>query len=159
MSAFPPTSGVDPAQALHNYLMVAEDYDADLVEEAVTLYVKGLMPGFDGRFAPTPPMLATGCRKAAENRQRAAYFAGLVRPALPPPDIEKTPEQRERAKAKVAEFLASLDAPDSDVETVKRRNAQFAKTNARFMPDMSDEAVKARLMKGTRYSVGDGEAA
>ena len=161
MSAFPPTSNADPAQALRNYLDVVEDWHADLVEEAVTLFIKGEIPGFDGRFAPTAPMLAGACRKAAENRQRAAYIASLSAPRLMAPEIEKTPEQRERARELVASFVANLEAENIDAAETQRRNEQWVKVNARFQPDMSDEAVKSRLMsnKGTNWSVGDEDAA
>ena len=145
---------------LHNYLLAVDDYAADDVEAAVTLYIKGAMPGFDGRFAPTAPMLATGCRKAVEDRSRVAYLAGMQMPRLPPPDIEKTDEQRQRARALMEQTVANLTA-GAAVETAEAEaasKARWEKVNARFQPDQSDEAIAARLLKRRPFDVGnDGE--
>jgi hypothetical protein len=48
--------------------------------------------------------------------------------------------------------VAGENAPD-EAET-QRHNAIWAKTNARFFPDMSDEAVHKRL----GFTVGDPDA-
>lgn len=159
LSAFPAVSG-EPALILHNYLMVAEDFDADIVEEAVTLYIKGAMPGFDGRFAPTAPMLATGCRKAVEDRSRVAYLAGLKMPRLPPPDLEKTPEQMARGRAMMEAAIDNLAAHDAlaSAEALDASKARWEKVNTMFHPDMSDDAIAERLLGRRPFDVGnDGE--
>ena len=158
LSAFPPVNG-DPALVLHNYLMAVEDWAADFVEDGVTLIVKGKLPGHDGRFVPTPPMVATACSIVAEQASRQRYLDRLSQPALPAPDIEKTPEQRTRAKAKVAEFVASV-SPDPDEATIAVRNARWAKVNAHFDPPQDDESLTDRLhlKRGTSYSVGAPES-
>lgn len=155
LSAFPATSQADPTLVLHNFLMAVEDWPADIVTDAVDSFIKGAVPGFDGRFAPTPPQLGTACRKAQEKVNRVAYLNRLARPALPPPDIEKTPEERERAKAKVAEFVASVSDDPADEATIAIRNARWAKVNARFAPPMDDHSVMERLLG---YSVGAPES-
>lgn len=158
LSAFPPVSG-EPALILHNYLTAVDDFEADLVEEAVTLYIKGGVPGFDGRFAPTPPMLAGGCRLATEKRARAAYLEGYRTPRLAPPDIVKTPEQRAKAKAQVEALIQTIGAVNlhETTEETKRRRESWEKTNAMFQPPMDDRSVMERLVK-PRYSVGAPES-
>jgi len=154
LSAFPPIPG-DPALVLHNYLMAVDDWAADFVEEAVTLYIKGNVPGFDGRFAPTAPMLATGCRLANERHARQRYLDGLSVPKLPSPTIEHTPEQRARAKAQVDAFVAAQDAVTLGAEETKAQNERWAKVNARFDPPQDDASIMERLMG---YSVGAPES-
>lgn len=155
LSAFPATSQADPTLVLHNFLMAVEDWPADIVTDAVDSFIKGGFPGFDGRFAPTPPQLGTACRQAQEKVNRTAYLNRMARPALPPPDIEKTPEQRLRAKAKIAEFVASVSPDPADEATIAIRNARWAKVNARFDPPQDDASVMERLMG---YSVGSPES-
>ena len=159
-SAFPPLSNVDPEEALRRYFEAIEDFPAYDLETAVTLFVKGRVPGFDGRFAPTPPMLATACRQAAEMRQREAYLESFNNPRLPPPDIEKTDERRHRARALMEQTVANLTAGTA-VETAEAEaasKARWEKVNARFQPDQSDEAIAERLLKRRPFDVGnDGE--
>jgi hypothetical protein len=145
----------DQALLLHNYLMAAEDWPADIVEDAVTLYIKGKVPGFDGRFAPTAPMLDTGCRLVTEQRARERYLDGLSAPRLPSPDIERTQEQRARAKAQVDAFVATQKAVELTAEETKQRAERWAKVNARFDPPQDDASVMQRLMG---YSVGAPES-
>ena len=159
LSAFPPING-DPALVLHNYLMAVEDWPADFVEDGVTLIVKGKLPGHDGRFAPTPPMVATACGIVAETVARQRYLDQISRPALPPPDIEKTPEQRERAKAKLAEFVASVSEDPTSEASIAIRNARWAKVNAYFDPPQDEDSLTERLhlKRGASYSVGSPES-
>lgn len=155
LSAFPAQAG-DGAELLRRYLEVAEDYHADDVETSVTLYLKGAVPGFDGRFAPTPPMLANGCRQAAEMRQREAYLKSFNAPRLAAPTVEKTAEQMERGRALMeaaVQRLTSMNESES-AEAIAASKARWEKVNARFAPDMSDEAINARLMK-PRWTVGN----
>lgn len=158
LSAFPAASTADPEQALRNFIEVAEDFDADLVEDAVTLFIKGQVPGFDGRFAPTAPMLAGACRLAAEHRARRKFLEGLAAPRLPSPTIEKTDEQRARARAQMQQAIDNLAAATAleTVEVAAANKARWDKTNERFHPDMSDEAVMDRLIhKRPAFTAGD----
>jgi hypothetical protein len=158
LSAFPATASADPEQALRNYIEAVEDYPADDVEAGVTMFIKGTFPGFDGRFAPTAPMLATACRRAMEerlDRQRDR------RPALPPPDKPPpTPEQRERAMALVRQFEAQVAANNltEDAAAARRKSELLQRTNARFMPDMDEDALAERLGLSRGFSVGSPES-
>lgn len=154
LAGFPPVSG-DPALVLHNYLMAAEDWTADQVEDGVTLILKGKLPGHDGRFAPTAPMFAAACRLAAETAARARYLEGIMAPRLPPPDIVHTPEERARAKAQVDAFIAAQAGSTDAVALDAARKAQWAKVNARFMPALDDQSIAERLLG---YTVGAPES-
>jgi hypothetical protein len=155
-SAFPPLSNVDAEETLRRYFEAIEDFHAYDLEAAVTMYIKGAVPGFDGRFAPTPPMLANGCRQAAEMRQREAYLASFNAPRLAAPTVEKTAEQMERGRALMeaaVQRLAAMNESES-AEAIAASKARWEKVNSRFHPDMSDEAIKERLMK-PRWTVGN----
>lgn len=160
MSAFPAQNAPDQAELLRRYLEVVEDWHADLVEEAVTLYITGAMPGFDGRFAPTPPMLAMGCRKAADNAARRKQLENLALPRLPSPTIEHDADSRQRVREKAqhaAEVIGAVNLV-RDYEAISYAKERWEKTNARFQPDMSDEAVMDRLVRKRGFDVGnDGE--
>lgn len=163
LSAFPTTGTADPALVLHNYLMAAEDFSADDVEAAVTMYIKGSVPGFDGRFAPTAPMLATACRKVIDERNKQAYYASFSAPRLPPPDIEKTDDQRQSVREKMNAAIENLAANMAlqSAEALEASKARWERTNDRFHPDMSDEAIMNRLVRKQGYSTGNdyGDAA
>lgn len=156
LSNFPPVAG-DIQQVVGNYLAAVDGWSYDDVTMAVDLYVKGQMPGFDGRFAPTPPMLVSGCRKAAEIKARDRYLRKVATPQLSAPDIVHTPEERARVKAKVQRFIEQQNemAIAGDESETKRKAMGWAKVNARFNPDMSDDALMARLMG---FSVGSPES-
>ncbi|HYF34540.1 MAG TPA: hypothetical protein VD994_04560 [Prosthecobacter sp.] len=149
---------------MRNYLEAVEDWPADDVDAAVTAFIKGTVPGFDGKWAPTAPMLAGACRLAAEKRAREAYLDGLRRPALPPPPVEHSPEERARIQAmakQASELLSSVSSAEDkqrEVEVAQR----WQRTNQRFAPDMSEKALAERLhlVQDHYWTAGDeGEAA
>jgi hypothetical protein len=128
----------------------ADECDLD---PGVMILINGQYPGHDGRFAPTAPQLATAIRMARDKRLEHERRERLNQPRLAPPDVVSTPEERARAKTKLDHFLQNVgDRMRTDDATItKSRNHVLAKTNARFAPDMSDDAVANRLL----FSVGD----
>lgn len=156
-SAFPPLPAGDGDERLRRYLEVATEFAPDVLDVGVDICVKGKLPGHDGRFVPTPPMLATACRLAAEQLARQRYVDKFATPALPPPEIVKTPEQRARALGMVDQFVAQQSEmiEGETSEQTKRRQERSAKVNARFKPDLSEAAVMERLLG---YSTGSPES-
>lgn len=156
-SAFPPLSNPDPDETLRRYFEAIEDFPAGDLETAVTLYITGKVPGFDGRFAPTPPMLATGCRIAAEMRQREAYLKTFSAPRLPAPVLQKTPQERQSVREKMAAAIDNLAASMAlqEVEAMEASKARWERTNERFHPDMSDDAIMERLIRKRGYWTGN----
>lgn len=133
-------SGADPALVLHNYLTAVEDHPAEVVEDAVTAFIKGKVPGHDGRFAPKAPELAQACRMIQEKAARNRYLAGIHTPRLPPPDIVKTDEERARARALMEETIARLSAveggPDRGEEAARKATQErLARHDAIFADD------------------------
>lgn len=142
---------------LHNYLTAVSGFSLDIVTDAVDLVIRGYLPGHDGRFAPTPPMLATACRLVAEQQARQRYLAGLNAPRLAPPEIVKTDEQRRRVLdivAHAAEAIGAVDA-ETDEAAIAASKARWARVNARFMPEQTEDAIRERLLG---YSIGSPES-
>lgn len=154
LSAFPPQPG-DPEQVLRNYVFAVDEWQADHVEAAVDLYLCGKVPGFDGRFAPTPPMLATGCRIAAEAAARSRYLDSLSTPRLPSPQIVHSPEERARVRELVQGFVAAGEAHKAATEATKEHIERWNRVHARFDPPQDDQSLMERLLG---YSVGSPES-
>lgn len=129
------------------FLTALDGFALDLVEDAVDLVLRGELPGHDGRFAPTPPMLATACRLAAEKNARRNYLNGIKSPRLVAPEIRKTDEQRQRVRelAKhAAETIGAvnLDTTEAEMAASKER---WAKVNAHFDPPQDEASLTDRL--------------
>ena len=129
------------------YLTAIDGFGIDMVEDAVDLVLRGELPGHDGRFAPTPPMLATACRVAAEKVARTRYLNGLALPRLAPPDIPKTDEDRQRVRdmAKhAAETIGAVNLVASQDEMTASKE-RWAKVNAHFDPPQDEASLTERL--------------
>jgi hypothetical protein len=125
------------------FLTALDGFAVGLVEDAVDLVLRGELPGHDGRFAPTPPMLATACRMAAEKNARRNYINGIRQPRLAAPEIRKTDEQRQRVKelAKhAAETIGAVNLDTSEAEMAASKE-RWAKVNAHFDPPQDEESL------------------
>lgn len=145
------------AAAAQVYYEAVAPYTADDVEVAVNAFLTGTVPGHNTAFAPTAPMVGSACRRAMEKRVDAENLRRRLRPALPKPDIVHTDEERARAKALVADFVASVASAEIEqtTEEQKRRKERWEKVNARFQPAMDDASVMERLLG---YSTGSPES-
>lgn len=132
-----------------------DDYTAGDVELAINALIKGIAPGVNPNFLPPPAVVGGECRRQMGMRLDSERRDNLRKPRLMPPDIIHTPDERARMQAKVDAFLAEVAVKTEDPALVKRRTEHWAKVNARFMPDMSDEALAERLGRKAGYSVGD----
>ena len=145
------------------YLTAIDGFATDLVEDAVDLVLKGELPGHDGRFVPTPPMLASACRMAAERVARVRYLNRLRTPQLPAPDIKHTPESQERVRQMAqdaAERIGAVDLHTSETE-IAASQERWAKVNAHFAPPQDDASLTERLnlRRDPRgYSIGSPES-
>lgn len=149
------------------YLMALDGFAFEIVEDGVDLVIRGELPGHDGRFVPTAPMLASACRLAAEKHARQRYLNGIKAPRLPAPDIVHSAESQARVRdlAKhAAEVIGAvnLDTTETDIAASK---ARWEKTNAYFQPPMDEASITKRLLLRAEdrlgYSTGnsDGEEA
>lgn len=155
---FPALGSERAEELLRLYVAAAQDSDIRDIEAGVDRLLTGRHPGYDGRFAPTPPQLGNAIlrcmhdRLDRENRMRAA------KPRLPAPDVPKDDESRKRVLAKAAAAAEMLEevthAMSSSSEADRRRFAE--RVAARFDPDPNGYATQERLLR--RWVVGDAEA-
>lgn len=157
LGSFPSFSSGDAEAALAAYELVMSQADERDLQPGFMILINGEYPGHDGRFAPTAPQLATAIRMARDKRLESERRDQMRWPRLPPPDIEKTPEQRERARAKLEAFIQSVGAVDAhrNAEQIAAAKERWEKTNARFQPPMDDASVAHRLLG---YEVGAPES-
>jgi hypothetical protein len=152
-----PASGGDSEAQLAAYALALDGHDMRDVETAVRKLVRGEYDWHNPAFAPSSAVLGSAVIQERDVRLLSERRAKLRQPALPPPDIEKTPEQRERARQMMQEFVerqAAIEA-SNQADTYEARRRQFECTNARFKPDLSDHAVMERLLG---YSTGSPES-
>lgn len=132
------------------YFEAVEPYETRDIEAAVSAFITGTAPGVNPNFAPPAPAVAAEVRR--QMNLRLDHEARIRKPALPPPDIERTPESQARVKARAAELIASLASLSRTDEAAAAYRDRLNRTNERF----DRELIAAR-----GYTVGDrdGEAA
>jgi hypothetical protein len=135
-------------------MRAVEVYDAGDIEEAVNRFLRGQVDWHNQSFAPSAAMLGSEAKRLRDARLESAARERRMRPALPPPDIEKTPEQRAKAAEMVKNFVASVSPDVVDADAALRAKSQWAKVNARFMPEQTEEAIRQRCMSEWEASVG-----
>lgn len=163
LGSFPTFSSGDAEAALGAYELVMRSADERDLQPGVMILINGEYPGHDGRFAPTAPQLASAIRMARDKRLEHERIMNSHRPQLPPPDIERTPEQRMRARAKMAEFLLSVGKAEAErsAEQIAASKERWAKVNAHFEPPQDDESLTERLnlrRDSLGYEVGPPES-
>jgi hypothetical protein len=135
----------NPAEELRLQLKATAGFEVELVEEAASMFTTGEVVGHSGEWRPSPAVVAYACRQAAARRNRRAYLDRLDRPRLPPPQVEKTPESRQRFRQMFAHFLGQpASRPDADTKTASTAKS-WKRANDGFEPDMSEEAIVKRL--------------
>jgi hypothetical protein len=156
LALWPSQAGDDGEDLLRGYLLAVDDYPADDVERGVDQLVKGTAPGINPSFRPKPSEVGAECRRQLNLRLDAVAREKLYRPALPKPDYVRSPDEEARVKAGFDELIASLSVSvrTEDAAATARNKAMLDKANRYFAPDMSEEAIHARLGR-RRYSVGD----
>lgn len=147
LGSFPSFSSGDAEAALAAYELVMSQADERDLQPGFMILINGLYPGHDGRFAPTAPQLASAIRMARDKRIDSEERTQRYTPQLPKPEIEKTPEQRERARAKMEAFIQSVGAVDAhqNAEQIAAAKERWEKTNARFDPPQDYASVTDRL--------------
>lgn len=155
LGSFPSFQSGDAEAAFAAYQFVLRDvFDGDL-EEGVSMVINGLLPGHDGRFAPTAPQLATAIRMCRDKRLDRERRSNLLLPA--PAEKVVSEAERLRVKAKFEALLANVkreEAIDHE-QAVEEQRARFRKVNLQFDPPMDDASVMQRLMG---YSIGSPES-
>lgn len=147
LGSFPTFSSGDGEAALAAYEVVMRAADERDLQPGFMVLLNGEYPGHDGRFAPTAPQLASAIRIARDKRLESERYDKLRHPRLPPPDIEKTPEQMARAKAQLQEFINSVGTAEAEksVEAIDASKARWERVNTRFNPPQDDASLTDRL--------------
>lgn len=147
LGSFPTFSSGDAEAALAAYEIVMRNASEQDLQPGFMILINGEYPGHDGRFAPTAPQLATAIRMARDKRLEHERIMNVHQARLPAPDIAKTPEQRMRARAKMAEFLLSVGKSETEqnAEQLAASKARWAKVNAHFDPPQDEASLTDRL--------------
>jgi len=131
---------------LRVYFEALTDYETRDIEAGISNMLAGRAEGFNPAFLPPAPLVAKVVRDAMNARLDSEYRKRLGHPALPPPDIPKTPESRERVRALAQQFAGTVDAmrtPDAKAEDYKRQRE--AAGAARWDPSMEPGPMSFRL--------------
>lgn len=149
-----PSQAVDDGEELlRGYLLAVEDYPAEDVEMAVDCLVKGIAPGVKPNFRPNPAETGSECRRQMGLRLRREELDR--KPALPPPDIQRTPESQARVRELMEATVTGLANETDDATAQAASKARWAKVNQHFAPPQDDDEMAARL----GYVTGDADGA
>jgi hypothetical protein len=137
------------------YFEAVTPYEIRDVEAGCRTLLSGSAPGVNPNYLPPAPVVAAECRRQMNLRLDRENRERKLRPALPPPEIEHSPESRARVKALVEGLThrLSVDTEAEESEAAARRKALAERTNERFFPDMDEREMEERL----GFSAGDPE--
>lgn len=116
------------------YLEAVDQYDVRDIEAAARALLNGSAPGVNPAFIPPAPVVAAEVRRQMNLRVDRENLDKRLHPALPAPDIERTPESRARVADLVRRAAANLASPP-DEDPKERHRRRIAKTNERFDRD------------------------
>lgn len=150
----------DRIERIKVYFESVAQYLEDDVEAAVSAILTGSAPGLNLNFAPSAPAFAGECRRQMGIRLRREELDR--KPALPPPDIERTPEERARAVSAFEAWKAGQTAPEPAIVDAEASKAKAAK-HQQWLRDRgelidiegSPYPVSRSLMNTLGYTVGD----
>lgn len=136
------------------YARCVGGYDFRDIEAAVNAFLRGDVPGYNPRFAPTAPQLGTVVRRCRDNRLDSEHRSRP--PALPAPDVVKDDASRERVRALMQGAIENLATSMRTEEAAgaKRKAETLARLDDRFRPDHDPIATAKRL----GFQVGDPDA-
>lgn len=141
------------------YFEAVDPYEAQDVNRAVSDFLSGDVPaGWNLAYPPSAPQVGSAVRRAMEARLDRENRARRLRPALPAPDVVKSPESRAKVAAMVAGVVSNLSASmlTEEAAQAKRRAELQTRVDDRFLPDDSPEAMQERLTKHRPiWTVGD----
>lgn len=146
----------DRMERIKVYFDAVALYAEEDVEVAVDNFLTGSAPGHNPSFAPPAPLVGAEVRRVMN--LRLDHEARIRKPALPPPDIEKTPGSRERVLRLANQHidqLASALRTDDAAKAHERKRWQD-RIDARFNPSQDEAEMAQRL--GFTSGDRDGEA-
>lgn len=96
------------AAQLEAYGISLEGHDERDIGAAVRRFIRGEVDGHNQSFPPTASKLGGVVRKCLMDRLDSEERDRLSRPALPPPEIDKSDLSRERVRLKMDAAIKSL---------------------------------------------------
>ncbi len=135
-------------EALRVYFEAVEPYQTGDILDAAQNFITGTAPGVNPSFAPPAPAVAAECRRVMNLRLESE--ARSKKPALPPPDVVKSAESRERVRLAAAGLISSLaeQARTEEASKVHDRKSWQDRMDNRFAPDQSEDRMRLRLNIG-----------
>jgi len=130
-STFPQQPG-DLAAQIEAYGIALEGHDPRDIQAAVRRFIRGEVEGHNQSFPPTASKMGGVVRKCMADRLDDEHRERMSQPQLPPPEIPKSAESRQRVLRKAEETVQRL-------------------TDAMLTDD-------ARRARGPRYSIGSPES-
>jgi hypothetical protein len=148
-STFPPQPGELEAQ-IEAYGIALEGHDVQDIEAAIRRFIRGEVEGHNQSFPPTAAKLGAVVHECMHKRLDALNLEKRLHPRLPAPDIEHSPESIARVRAMVADLVPKLRTKDAadEVRKAAEQKRWQERMDARFIPDETPEAMKARLHIG-----------
>lgn len=144
------------AETARVYFEAVGIYETEDIEAAVNNFLNGSAPGHNAAYAPSAPQVAAESRRVMNLRLESLHRAKP--PALPPPDIKRTPDSMARVAELTKQAVANLTSVmlTEDAETDRRRKAFQSRVFDRFDPPQTEAEMRRRL----GFTVGDpdGEA-
>lgn len=132
LGTFPNFQSGDAEAALTAYSLVITQADPRDVEPGIMMLIRGELPGFDGRFAPTAPQLSRAIRVSLERR---VDRENAERRRIPPPmedREEPTPEAKARVRALMEQVERTHGVDHDAEERAFRRRDLLRRTNEHF---------------------------
>lgn len=123
---------VDGEEQLRGYMLAVDDYPAQDVTAGVDALIKGTAPGVNPNFLPPPAVVGSECHRQNNLRCTAEARDRALRPALPPPDIERSPESQQRVRDLMERTVNSLKSMSPEDDPKERHRKIMARTNEYF---------------------------
>ena len=131
---------VEPGEAdemLREYFECLADYETQDIVTGIGNMRSGRAEGFNPSFLPPAPLVAKIVREAMYKRLDSEARTKRATPALPPPDIEKTPESIAKVKAMVEGLIANLAPGENFNPKGKTMQDRLAEHDAYFQPTLN----------------------
>lgn len=107
-STYPQSQASD--EAMQAYFDAIEPYDIRDIEAAVKALLTGSILDLNPAFAPSAPLVGSVVRQKMNERLEREQRDRNLRPKLPPPEIEKSPESKARVQAILAKVTGNWSA-------------------------------------------------
>ncbi|MCP5018384.1 MAG: hypothetical protein GY938_24370 [Ketobacter sp.] len=124
--------------ALKSYLSAVAEFSPDVVEMAVSLFLRSLVEGYSPKYKVKPPELAAECRKIISQQQRNEYMASHKASTQAAAKVEISPEEKSRVTMKFLDLQKTLGTPVSLTAKFRSQYEQSLQHGSRPKPSCND---------------------